>query len=539
VAQYIRRIQQNPGDVDFMIGTFIKSLIFSIAFYIYTAFCCFVLMFAFLLPRRAAFQFVRALYFCGIAWVERLFLGLDYRVSGYENLPKSGSYILAVKHYSTYETLKMPVIFGDIAIILKRELSWIPFWGWYTIKTGMIPIDRGGGHRTMNSLVEGGRRVMKDNRPILIFPQGTRVQASDTPATKPYKFGTAKLAEALQIPIVPVALNSAAFWPKHAFLKQSGIVDFKILPVIPAGLPATETIKQLEEALEAASTELMRNPQIIKHGAIRRCWPRWLKVLLISAVVLAGVWAAWWHVAANMIGAQIKNIPSVISSPYQPLIDGFPGPVRVTWPAVTYQSPSGRLDMSVLEARIWPIPGGHVNVFVPQGMTLTTEHNNAPVTFTAEMANIKLRLASFNDVQLIGLDLAAGETILHGKGKIPLPHDTVTPVNGRMDMTIAGYNALLGRLVADNLVDEKQARMVGGFFNMIAALQKNSGQIAFPMTITDDVLYAGVLRVIDIRSLRAPVAQSAEPPQKTHSGDLGTDAHQDLDPQMLNPALEP
>ena len=99
-----------------MIRAFVRSLTFNIAFYIYTAACCLVLVFAFLLPRKAAFTFVQMLYFRGIAWVERIFLGLDYRVEGRENLPREGSYILAVKHYSTYETLKMPVIFGDIAI---------------------------------------------------------------------------------------------------------------------------------------------------------------------------------------------------------------------------------------------------------------------------------------------------------------------------------------------------------------------------------------------------------------------------------------
>ena len=121
----------------------------------------------------------------------------------------------------------------------------------------MIPIDRGGGSAAIKSLIRGGKRVVAEGRPILIFPQGTRVRADETTAEKPYKIGIAKIAQALDLPIVPVAINSGAFWPKHSFYKKSGVVDFQILPIIPAGLPPTETLKTLEAVLEPACAELM------------------------------------------------------------------------------------------------------------------------------------------------------------------------------------------------------------------------------------------------------------------------------------------
>lgn len=240
---------------------FIRSLFFNIAFYGYTVVACLVLMWAFVLPRKWAL-FAVMLYFKGIIPIERCIMKLDYRVTGWENLPASGSYILAMKHQSAYETLKLLPIFGNIAVILKRELTWIPFWGWYTIKTGMIPVDRGARGKAMESLLEGGRRVVSENRPIVIFPQGTRTVIGATTKDNPYKFGVAKLAEALQIPVVPVALNSGVFWGRKAFLKQSGIVDFKILPPISPNQSTQAIMDQLQAVLEPESDLLVQNAEI-------------------------------------------------------------------------------------------------------------------------------------------------------------------------------------------------------------------------------------------------------------------------------------
>ncbi|HEY8963841.1 MAG TPA: 1-acyl-sn-glycerol-3-phosphate acyltransferase [Alphaproteobacteria bacterium] len=240
---------------------FLRSLIFNICFYGYTAIACFVLMWAFVLPRKAAL-FAVMLYFKGIIPIERYIMGIDYHLMGQENLPKDGRYILAMKHQSAYETLKLLPLFGKIAVVFKRELSWIPFWGWYMLKTGMIPIDRGARNAAMTSMIEGGRRVMDAGRPIVIFPQGTRTRLNETPADKPYKFGAIKLAQALQVPIVPVALNSGVFWGRKAFKKQSGIVDFKILPPISPDQTPQAMMEQLQTVLETESDLLVKNAKV-------------------------------------------------------------------------------------------------------------------------------------------------------------------------------------------------------------------------------------------------------------------------------------
>ncbi len=236
----------------------LRSIAFNIAFYIYNIVTCLMFLPMLIVPRKWAFHALMG-YFNGIYWLERIFIGLDYRVEGRENLPADGRYIVAVKHQSAYETLKMQRIFGDIAIILKKELQWIPLWGWYTKKLGMIAVDRGGREKAVKSIVEGSRRVLNENRPIIIYPQGTRVSIHDTARDKPYKIGIARMYDAQSVPVVPVAMNAGQFWGKHAFLKYPGKVVFRILPPIMPGLPTMEFLKKLEEVTEANTIELMKN----------------------------------------------------------------------------------------------------------------------------------------------------------------------------------------------------------------------------------------------------------------------------------------
>lgn len=496
-------------------GLFLKSLLFSIAFYTYTAFCCFILTFAFILPRKAAFKFVQVLYFRGIAVVERLFLNLDYHVEGRENLPKEGSYILAVKHYSTYETLKVPVIFGDIAIILKRELTWIPFWGWYTIKTGMIPVDRGGGQKALASLVEGGKRVITQGRPILIFPQGTRVAANDTTKEKPYKYGIARIAETLNLPVIPVALNSAAFWPKHAFLIKSGTVDFKILPPIPAGLPASEILKRLEDVLEPESNTLMQNAKISTKG------PRWIKILFVFLIILAAAWGTWWHKAASMVQEKLASLP--LTSPYKPQIDGFPGSVRVTWPDVTYQSSSGTINIPVFEAHAWPLPAGRGEFIAPQGFTVQAMRDSQPIEFAAQDFTMHFGLPGPHALHILGINLKTGGTTLNGEGHIAIPvnHD---PINGDFKLSLNGYSDFLNTLSDQRMIERNTKKIANNLFDVMSVAQAHPGSVDVPITVQDDVIYAGMIRLVDISDLRAPAVQSAVPPQRSHSGGSVTDA---------------
>lgn len=232
---------------------FIRSLLFHICFFLWTGLWALLLVWTFFIPRRAM-VWVITQFFRSYMLFERTLVGLRYEVRGRENMPQ-GPCIIAMKHQSAYETLKLHHLFGDVAIILKRELMFIPFWGWYQAKAGMIPVDRGARGVAMASMLSGARKVMAQGRRIIIFPQGTRIKPG---AVRPYKSGVAVMYEELSLPIVPVALNAGVFWPRHGFYIHPGTVVFEILPAIQPGLSRDEALKQLETVVEAASDRLVQ-----------------------------------------------------------------------------------------------------------------------------------------------------------------------------------------------------------------------------------------------------------------------------------------
>jgi len=232
---------------------FLRSLLFNVAFIVWTALMCVGLMWMLLLPRPQMMAVVRW-YLSSIAWMERAFLGLRYEVRGLENVPAQGSYIIAAKHQSAWETMKLHLIFGDPAVILKRELTWIPTWGWYAKKSRMIAIDRGARGRALASLIENSKPVAAEGRPIVIFPQGTRVAPG---AYRNYRIGAGVLYDELKLPVVPVALNAGLYWPRRSFLKKPGTIVVEILPPIPPGLPRAQMMQELETRLEEATDRLV------------------------------------------------------------------------------------------------------------------------------------------------------------------------------------------------------------------------------------------------------------------------------------------
>lgn len=230
----------------------LRSLAFSMIFPLWTGLCCIVLALGLLLPRAqalaAAFLWLRS-----VAWLERNLLGLDYRVIGRENLPDHKAFIVAAKHQSAFETMKLHLLLGDPAIVMKQELLRLPIWGAFARKTGMIPIDRGGGRIAVAGMLQAAARAKAAGRPIVIFPQGTRVPPG---ATKTYKSGVATLYSELQLPIVPLALDSGLFWPKHG-PKRGGAITFSFLPPIQPGLEPGEALTVLERRLEAETDRLI------------------------------------------------------------------------------------------------------------------------------------------------------------------------------------------------------------------------------------------------------------------------------------------
>jgi len=171
-------------------------------------------------------------------------LGIRTRVEG--NLP-DGAVLIAVKHQSMYETLEMERIAHTPVIVIKRELSEIPFFGWLTRRYGVIPVDRSAGSKALRSMVAAGREAVASGRAIMIFPEGTRVVPGEQP---PLQAGFAGLYRALGLPVVPVAVDSGRLWGK-TLPKGSGTIHFRIGETIPAGLKREEIEARVHSAINA------------------------------------------------------------------------------------------------------------------------------------------------------------------------------------------------------------------------------------------------------------------------------------------------
>lgn len=208
-----------------------------------------------LFPRKAVL-FCATQYERGVNFLEKYVLGLDYEVRGLENIPKDTAYIVAAKHQSAYETLKLHCILDDPAVVLKKELLSIPLWGPLLSKLKPVAIDRSQSRDAIVQIIDAAMDVKNDKRPLVIFPQGTRVYPWQTPQDKPYKNGVIRIYEKTELPIVPMAVNSGLYWPRKGWIKRPGKVIFEFLPVINAGQDSSQIKDELPNVLEAATLKL-------------------------------------------------------------------------------------------------------------------------------------------------------------------------------------------------------------------------------------------------------------------------------------------
>jgi 1-acyl-sn-glycerol-3-phosphate acyltransferase len=235
---------------------FIRSLIFNILFFGWSALICIGMLPFIYMGKKGAVTVTRT-YLAFIYFLEKNILNIDYEVRGREFIPAEGSYLVAAKHQSAYETLKLYALFGDPAIILKKELADIPLWGRFLVNLDNIAIDRSNREESMNSIVSESLRIKQQGRPIVIFPQGTRVGVGIGTDKKPYKSGVAKMYRAADIPIVPMALNSGLFWGRNSFMKYPGKVIFQFLPPIAPGQDEKEVLTDITERVEEATDRLV------------------------------------------------------------------------------------------------------------------------------------------------------------------------------------------------------------------------------------------------------------------------------------------
>jgi 1-acyl-sn-glycerol-3-phosphate acyltransferase len=234
----------------------LRALLFNLAFWIDTALLG-VLGLPFLLtPRRTAMRFGRFWAQTVLALL-KLIVGLDGEIRGREHLPPGGC-LIAMKHQSAWDTLILPPFLGDPAVVIKRELQFVPFYGWYAARAGSIFIDRKGGAGALRRMLAAAKRAIAMGRPVVIFPQGTRTAPGQAVADAPYQPGVAALYRELTVPLVPAAVNSGLYWGRRAFVKRPGRIILEFLEPIPPGLPRREVMAMLETRIEAAAAALER-----------------------------------------------------------------------------------------------------------------------------------------------------------------------------------------------------------------------------------------------------------------------------------------
>lgn len=232
----------------------LRSLLITILFYVnLTLWLIFAALPSMLLPPRyllaIAVGWVRS-----TLWLLRVVVGMRYEIIGLENIPPGGI-MVAAKHQSTWETLVLVTLFKDPVFILKRELTWIPLFGWCLKKLRMIPVDRGARSRALAGVMRRARvELGEKGRQLLIFPEGTRRPAGAPPE---YKTGVMHLYGDLRVPCVPVALNSGLYWPRRGFLRWPGTIRVTIMEPIPPGLPKEQFQAVLQERIETESDRLL------------------------------------------------------------------------------------------------------------------------------------------------------------------------------------------------------------------------------------------------------------------------------------------
>jgi 1-acyl-sn-glycerol-3-phosphate acyltransferase len=203
-------------------------------------------------PRRWAMAGLAA-HGRATVWLMRVICGTKMEVRGHEKL-LAGPVIVAAKHGAAWDTFALISLMRDPALVMKAELLSIPLYGAFCRKFELIPIQRELGPAALRQMAREARARAADGREILIFPEGTRKAPGSPPDYKP---GIAFLYHDLKLPVCPLALNSAAFWPRHTFLRYPGTIVVEFLDPIPRGLPREEFLQRLEQSIETASNRLL------------------------------------------------------------------------------------------------------------------------------------------------------------------------------------------------------------------------------------------------------------------------------------------
>lgn len=232
--------------------SFVRSLCFSVVFYGFLLFASLIGQIIHILPSRYAQRFcqgiARFIPLCA-KWILRL----DWKVEGLENMPSNQPTLWASKHQSSWETFFLMGFQLGQVFIVKRELLWVPFFGWLGPKLRMIPVSRHAKGKSIPSILPKAKKIIAEGRTIIIFPEGTRTAYG---TSKSYRSGIAALYEALSVPVVPIAHNAGYFWPRRRFMKRPGTIVIRFLPPIQPGLSKEAFMAKLETQIEETCRDL-------------------------------------------------------------------------------------------------------------------------------------------------------------------------------------------------------------------------------------------------------------------------------------------
>ncbi|KNY14596.1 acyl-phosphate glycerol 3-phosphate acyltransferase [Shinella sp. SUS2] len=231
-----------------------RSVLFNTLFYLNLILQMIIMTPAyFLLPRKKAYGVAKN-WARSNHWLFDKVVGTTFEIEGLENIPADGGYIFAPKHQSFWDAYALLPWLDDPFYILKRELTWIPLFGWYLKKQRMVPVDRSARGKVMAAVMQRTKEEMNSGRQLIIYPEGTRRPPGATPE---YKYGIARLYRDLQVPVVPVVMHPGLFWPRRKFVRYPGHFKVRILPAIAPGMDPDAFLAHLVEVMETASDRLL------------------------------------------------------------------------------------------------------------------------------------------------------------------------------------------------------------------------------------------------------------------------------------------
>jgi 1-acyl-sn-glycerol-3-phosphate acyltransferase len=228
-----------------------RSVAYNVLFYLNLVLHILIAIPTFLLPRRAFMTIAKSWGRTSNALLA--VAGISVELRGREKIPP-GALLVASKHQSFWEAFTLLTLFDDPAFIVKRELMWIPFFGWLLWKADQVPVDRRAKGGAIAGMMERARAALAQGRQIVIFPEGTRTAPGAPPA---YRGGLASLYAATGVSCLPIALNAGVFWPRRKFLRYPGTIVLEVLDPIPPGLGRQAFSARVEAAIETATARLI------------------------------------------------------------------------------------------------------------------------------------------------------------------------------------------------------------------------------------------------------------------------------------------